>query len=54
VPSPSASGGADQTSANQWIRNVNSRCDSLGMGLRDIKAERTCHQLEQEATRLSN
>jgi hypothetical protein len=24
------------------------------MGLRDIKAERTCHQLEQEETRLSN
>ena len=41
-------------SANQRIRTVNTRCDSLGMGLRDNKAERTCHQLEQEATRLSN
>ena len=41
-------------SANQQIRTVNTRCDSLGMGLRDNKAERTCHQLEQEAARLSH
>jgi hypothetical protein len=35
-------------SANQRTRTVNTRCDSFGMSLRDIKAERTFHQLEQE------
>jgi hypothetical protein len=41
-------------SANQRIRTVNARCDSFGMSLRDIKAERTFHQLEQEVAIFSN
>jgi hypothetical protein len=36
------------------VRTVNVRCYSLWMGLHDIKAERTCHQLDQEEARLSS
>ncbi len=36
------------------ICTVNVRCYSLWMSLHVIKAERTCHQLEQEAARLSS
>jgi hypothetical protein len=41
-------------SANQRIHTVNTRCDSFGMSLRDIKAERNFHQLEQEVASLSH